>query len=530
MSGIILFCAIVIFFCIVTNKFSSKMGMPALLLFMLLGILFGEDGILKLSFDNYDLTAKLCTIALLFIIFYGGFCTKTIKDKMLNIQAGVLSSLGTVLTALITAAFCYWGLKMDFAESFLIGAILSSTDAASVFSILRSRKLNLKYNSASLLEIESGSNDPFAYMLTVLGIIILKGAQMGSIVPMFIAQIGYGVIFGILVALFGIFVFKKTKLIQEGSDTLFVVALALASYAIPDLIGGNGYLSVYITGIILGNSEIKNKINLIYFFDGVTALSQIIIFFLLGFLSTPSRIGEILVPGLLIVLFLSFVARPIAVGAIMLPFRAKLNQIAFVSMAGLRGAASIVFAIFAVAQATDLKYDLFHIVFFVSFISVAFQGSMLPWFAHKFNMIDEYSDVLKTFNDYQNESAITLSKTFITSEHPWCNKKLKEIKLDSKSLVLVIQRDGCKVAPKGDTQILENDMVLIGTTVTHSNSDIKLKEMEITKNHQWKNKYIKDIDFQDGFLIALIKRGGNSFVPNGDTKIIADDTIVFYNI
>ena len=240
MSGIILFCAIVIFFCIVTNKFSSKMGMPALLLFMLLGILFGEDGILKLSFDNYDLTAKLCTIALLFIIFYGGFCTKTIKDKMLNIQAGVLSSLGTVLTALITAAFCYWGLKMHFAESFLIGAILSSTDAASVFSILRSRKLNLKYNSASLLEIESGSNDPFAYMLTVLGIIILKGAQMGSIVPMFIAQIGYGVIFGILVALFGIFVFKKTKLIQEGSDTLFVVALALASYAIPDLIGGNG--------------------------------------------------------------------------------------------------------------------------------------------------------------------------------------------------------------------------------------------------------------------------------------------------
>ena len=127
-------------------------------------------------------------------------------------------------------------------------------------------------------------------------------------------------------------------------------------------------------------------------------------------------------------------------------------------------------------------------------------------------------------------SSITLSKTFITSEHPWCNKKLKEIKLDSKSLVLVIQRDGCKVAPKGDTQILENDMVLIGTTVTHSNSDIKLKEMEITKNHQWKNKYIKDIDFQDGFLIALIKRGGNSFVPNGDTKIIADDTIVFYNI
>lgn len=530
MSVLILFCAVVIFFCLITNKFSSKLGMPALLLFMLLGILFGEDGILKISYNNYDLTAKLCTVALLFIIFYGGFCTRNIKDKVLNFQSALLSSLGTVFTALLTTAFCYYFLKINFQESFLIGAILSSTDAASVFSILRSKKLNLKYNTASLLEIESGSNDPFAYMLTVLGLILLKGSGVESVFPMFIAQIGYGIIFGILIAKAGILIYKKTDLIQEGTDTLFVVALALASYAIPDLIGGNGFLSVYITGIILGNSEIKNKINLIYFFDGITQLSQIIIFFLLGFLSTPSRIYEIFVPSILIVLFLSFIARPIAISLIMLPFRAKLNQIAFVSLAGLRGAASIVFAIFAVAESADLKFDLFHIVFFVSFISVAFQGSLLPWFAQKLDMIDEYSDVLKTFNDYQNESAITLSKTLVTNSHPWRDKKLKDIKLDNKSLILVIQRQGCKIVPKGDIKILENDLVLIGTTVTHSTSDIKLKEMEITKNHQWKNKLIKEIDFQEGFLIALIKRAGNSFVPNGDTKIVTGDIIVFYNI
>ena len=153
MSVLILFCAVVIFFCLITNKFSSKLGMPALLLFMLLGILFGEDGILKISYNNYDLTAKLCTVALLFIIFYGGFCTRNIKDKVLNFQSALLSSLGTVFTALLTTAFCYYFLKINFQESFLIGAILSSTDAASVFSILRSKKLNLKYNTASLLEI-----------------------------------------------------------------------------------------------------------------------------------------------------------------------------------------------------------------------------------------------------------------------------------------------------------------------------------------------------------------------------------------
>lgn len=528
MSGIILFCSVVIFSCILTNKFSSKLGMPALLLFMLLGMLFGTDGILKLSFDDYDLTSKLCSVALLFIIFYGGFCTKKIENKILNLQAGLLSSAGTVLTALLTCVFCRFCLNMPFGESFLIGAILSSTDAASVFSILRSKKLNLKYNTAPLLEVESGSNDPFAYMLTVLGLVILKGANPSVILPMFLEQIGFGIVFGILTAIFGIFVFKKTRLIQEGSDTLFIVALALASYAIPDLIGGNGYLSVYLTGIILGNSSIKNKVNLLYFFDGLTGLCQIAIFFMLGFLSTPHKFFEIFTPTLLIILFLSFVARPLAVAFVMLPFRAKLNQIAFVSMAGLRGAASIVFAILVVSQSPVLKYDMFHIVFFVSFFSVAFQGSLLPFFARKFHMIDKFSNVLKTFNDYQKESAITLSKTFIGAEHPWVNKQLKDIKLDGNSLILVINRDGCKVAPKGDTVILQNDLVLLGTTVIHSTSDIKLREMEIGQDHEWKNRRIKEIDFQEGFLIALIKRADSSFVPNGDTKIAVGDIVVFY--
>lgn len=530
MSVVILFCAVVILSCVVTNKFSSKLGMPALLLFMLLGMFFGVDGPLGLSFDDYNLTFKLCSLGLLFIIFYGGFCTKKLDDKKLNLESALLSSFGTVFTALLTAGFCFYVLRFPFAESFLVGAILSSTDAASVFSILRSKKLNLKYNTASLLEIESGSNDPFAYMLTVLGLIILKGADIFETVPMFFAQTGYGVLFGILTALFGIFIFKKTRLIQEGNNTLFIVAIALISYAIPDLIGGNGYLSVYLTGIILGNSEIKNKLNLLYFFDGVTGLSQIAIFFMLGFLSTPTRISEIFIPTLLIVLFLSFVARPVAVSLIMLPFRAKLNQIAFVSMAGLRGAASIVFAIMAAASGGVLKYDLFHIVFFVSFTSVAFQGSLLPFFAKKLDMIDEFSDVLKTFNDYQKESAITLSKFLITNNHPWVNKQLKDIKLDNNSLILVIQREGCKIVPEGKTTLLKDDIVLLGTNVTYSNSDIKLREMEIDFNHKWRNKRLKEIDFQPGFLIALIKRAGNSFVPNGETKITAGDVVVFYMV
>ena len=173
MSVLILFCAIVILSCIVTNKFSNKLGIPALIFFMFLGVLFGSDGLLKISFDDYDLTSKLCSIGLMFIIFYGGFCTKKPENKI-TLQAALLSSLGTIITAFLCGAFCFYVLKIPFAESFLIGAVISSTDAASVFSILRSKRLNLKYNTAPLLEMESGSNDPFAYILTLLGIVLLQ--------------------------------------------------------------------------------------------------------------------------------------------------------------------------------------------------------------------------------------------------------------------------------------------------------------------------------------------------------------------
>ena len=388
MSIIILFCAIVIFSCIVTNKFSSKLGLPTLVFFMFLGVLFGSDGVFKISFDDYDLTSKLCSIGLLFIIFYGGFCTKKPENKEVGFQATLLSSLGTILTAGFVALFCFYVLKIPYIESFLIGAVISSTDAASVFSILRSKRLNLKYNTALLLEMESGSNDPFAYILTILGITFLQKGDIVSLAPLLFKQIFFGLAIGVLLAYFAILVFKKTRLLTEGTDTIFVVAVALASFAMPDLIGGNGYLSAYIIGIILGNSEIRNKINLIYFFDGITALFQVIIFFLIGFLSFPHKIPEILSPAIIITLFLTFIARPLAVSIVMLPFGAKMNQILFISSAGLRGAASIVFAILVVSQNSSFVYDLFHIVFVVALLSVALQGSALPYLAKKLDMID----------------------------------------------------------------------------------------------------------------------------------------------
>lgn len=530
MSVLILFCAIVIFSCIVTNKFSSKLGMPSLVFFMFLGALFGSDGILKISFEDYDLTAKLCSIGLLFIIFYGGFCTKKISDNKVNAQAILLSSLGTILTAGFCALFCFYVLNLSFIESFLIGAVISSTDAASVFSILRSRRLNLKYNTASLLEMESGSNDPFAYILTIVGITMLKGASTSLVLPLLFKQIFFGISLGALIAYGALFLLKRTRLLTEGTDTIFIVATALLSYSLTDLIQGNGYLSVYITGIILGNSQIKNKLNLMHFFDGITALCQVIIFFLIGFLSFPHKIPEILLPAILITLFLTFVARPLAVLITFFPFKIKWNQFLFVSSAGLRGAASIVFAILVVSESANLAYDLFHIVFVVALLSVSLQGSLLPLIAKKVDMIDRFTDVRKTFNDFQQESAIALNKIVIEEPHPWIGQSLKDINFNGKALILMITRKGKKVVPKGLTKIVENDEVLIGTTHTESDVDINLCETYIDEQHEWLDLKLKEINLPENHLIALIKRGEKYFVPNGSTKIKLKDTIVFYNI
>ena len=338
----------------------------------------------------------------------------------------------------------------------------------------------------------------------------------------------FGVLFGIIIAYGAIYIFKKTNILTEGTDTIFMVAIALASFSIPDLLGGNGYLSVYITGIILGNSEIRNKINLIYFFDGITALSQVIIFFLIGFLSFPHKVPEIIIPAVLITLFLSFVARPLAVSAIMLPFKAPWNQISFISWAGLRGAASIVFAIMVVAESSGLKYDLFHIVFVVALLSVAIQGSLLPVIAKRDKMIDRFADVRKTFNDYQQESAIALNKIEIKESHPWNGCMLKDINISDNALILVIDRNNKRIVPKGSTKLMTGDVVLMGTTFIKAQNDINLCETVIDEGHEWLNRKINTIDCPSNFLIALIKRDGESFVPHGQTEIKLGDTLVFY--
>lgn len=526
MNEILLLSAVVLLLCIACSGISQRLGVPALFIFILLGMLFGTDGLGKIPFDNYATAEKICSIALILIIFYGGFGTNWKAAKPVVGKAVLLSTFGVLVTAALTGLFCTLVLKMSLLEGLLIGAIISSTDAASVFSILRSKKLNLKYNTASLLEIESGSNDPFAYMLTILVLSFMGSSNKYPFFYLLFAQIVYGVVFGILFAYATLWVYKRLKFLTGGLDTIFMLAAVVMAYAVPTLLGGNGYLSVYLMGIILGNQNIKNKITLVHFFDGVTGLAQILIFFLLGLLSFPSQLPKVLLPSLVIVLFLSFLARPIAVAIFLTPAKASFKQQGVVNFGGLRGAASIVFAILAVTSGVEIQNDLFHIVFCVVLLSMAVQGTLLPIVSRKLEMVDDETNVLKTFNDYQEETKLQFIKLTISEGHVWENLRVSELHLPMEMRISMVMRDQKTVIPNGDIKLLSGDIAVLCAPEFEEGKGTNLGEEYLNTGHFWIGKKIAELELPKDTLIILIKRGEDTVVPNGETLLKEEDILV----
>lgn len=526
MTIAILLVSTVIFLCVLANKFSNKFGMPTLILFMFIGMLFGSDGIFKIHFDNFALTEMVCSIALVFIMFYGGFNLKWKLAKPIAVKAVLLSTAGVAVTAAITMLLCWGLLGMSLLESFLIGAVLSSTDAASVFSILRQKKLNLKDGTASLLEMESGSNDPMSYMLTVIAIGMIGIGSNESIGFAIFAQVFFGCLAGILFAFATVWILTKTRLVTDGLDTIFMISMVLFCFAVSGILGGNQYLSIYFMGIIVGNSRIKNKEILIPFFDGVTSLAQILIFFLLGLLTFPHKMPEIIPTALAVAVFITLLARPVAVFAILLPFQCSMKQCLLVSWAGLRGAASSVFAIMVVASGASISYDLFHIVFMVSLFSVSIQGTLLPMAAKRLEMVDDQLDVRKTFNDYQEESAITLMRMHIPKGHIWADKLIREIHIPTGSLAIMVKRGDETIITKGDTRLHAGDDVILSVPAYEAAEHEQLEEIQIDSNHSWCDKKIAELELPQNELIAMILRDNENLIPDGKTKIHAGDIVV----
>ena len=344
-DGILLFIGIIMIVAVFASKIMSRYGVPTLVIFMGLGMLLGSEGFGGIEFNDIYAARDIANVALMVIIFSGGFDTHWSSAKKSAKLSITLASVGVVLTALSVALFSTLALGFTILEGFLLGSIISSTDAASVFAILKAKRLNLKNELAPTLEMESGSNDPMAYLLTILALGLFQG-QGNQLFLTFILQIAVGLFVGLIVGKAATWFINRIHLTIDGLYIIIAIAVMIISYSLSTVLLGNGFLSVYLTGIILGNSRIVHKFPMIRFFDGLTNLMQMALFFTLGLLVFPSQVQSVLIPGLAVALFLTFFGRPIAVAIIMkLGFRRTWADTFFVSWVGFRGASSIVFAI-----------------------------------------------------------------------------------------------------------------------------------------------------------------------------------------
>lgn len=532
MIKLMIICALVLLMCITSTKILYKFGVPILFIFIVFGMLFGSDGIVGIHFNNYQLANKVSAIALVFIIFYGGFGTNWNIAKPVVVPSIFMSSLGVVITAGLTGLVCCLVFKTTLLEGLLIGAIVGSTDAASVFAILRSQRLNLKGSIASILEIESGSNDPIAYMLTVIILGAMSKGTYGNILSMVLNQIIVGVLVAVILAKLSVYLLRHAKFEIESFYPIGITAIAILSYSLSEYFSGNGYLSVYITGIIIGNSKIPHKKSIFEFFDGISWLMQIMLFFLLGLLAFPSRIPSVMIKCILISVFMILVARPVATFSILTWFKIPIKHKIFISWVGIRGAASIVFAIFAETYGVVINNDIFHIIFFIALFSVAAQGAVTPILAKKLELIDSEESVLKTFNDYKENKSTKLIEVTIDENNIIANKTIMDANIPDDILVVMIKRKGDVFVPNGSTEIMPGDiLVLCGNKFKFFNEykeekSTTLTEISISDKSNIVNKSIKEANLSKDILIVMIKRDGEILIPNGSTIILADDILV----
>lgn len=473
---ILLTLSILFFLSILAGKAGYKFGVPALLLFLAVGMIFGSDGV-GINFENIQIAQAVGSIALCIILFSGGMDTKIADIKPIIPQGVILATIGVLLTAIFTGIVVWYvlGLTMEsagvgFLTALLLAATMSSTDSASVFSILRSKGLNLKNNLKPMLELESGSNDPMAYVLTIT-LISLIGMDsepnywlaLGNL----FLQLIIGGVAGFFLGKLAVYTNNHLKIDNRSLYPILVFTFCIFIFSITYFIKGNGYLAVYIGGLVIGNSKFVHKRSSLNFFDGMAWMSQLLMFLTLGLLINPSELVPIMVPGLIISFVMIFITRPLSVFLCLSPFpKMGLKDKTFISWVGLRGAVPIIFAIMVLA--TDLPHSrlIFNIVFFCTLVSLIVQGTSLPLVAKWFGLAKE-PDQARELNDFDVEFSDEIKS--ITSEIKVTEKALMEgnllmdLKLPEKTIVVMVKRDGKYFVPNGKTSLYADDMMLVIT-------------------------------------------------------------------
>lgn len=470
MENILFLGSVLIFFSILMTKVSHKFGIPTLLIFLFLGMIFGSDG-LGLHFYSVEQAQFIGIIALSIILFTGGMDTKIKQIRPIMAQGLLLSTFGVVLTTFFTGLFVYFLFQLDFIPitltlptALLLAATMSSTDSASVFNLLRSQNMELKDNLRPMLELESGSNDPIAYMLTIVLIqyIVSPDTVSGCGVALqFTVQFLVGIGFGILCGFSMVKLMNYINLKNIMLYPLLLLVMVFITSTVTVYFNGNGYLAVYLAGIIFGNTKCRFRREITTFMDGFTWLFQIVMFLVLGLLVNPHEMWQVAVLGLVIGLFMMFVSRPVSVFLCLLPFR-KMSRKAklFISWVGLRGAVPIIFATYPMVAGVDYSNQLFNMVFFITLVSLVVQGMTISRTAIAFDLKDENASQEKVFDvELSDDINSVLREEYVHSDA--AGKTLAKLRMEKGTLVMLIKRDMKYIIPHGSTILLEGDKLLI---------------------------------------------------------------------
>ncbi|PZD76704.1 potassium/proton antiporter [Mesonia sp. K7] len=464
-ENIVLVGSLLLFISIIVGKTSYKFGVPTLLLFLAIGMLAGSDGIGGINFDNPKVAQFIGIVSLNFILFSGGLDTNWETVKPVLKEGIALSTLGVLLTAVSLGSFVWLVTDFTIYESMLLGSIVSSTDAAAVFSILRSKSLALKTNLRPTLELESGSNDPMAYVLTIafLTLVINQDQSVLSVIPLFFQQMVLGGIAGFAFGKLSKYIINKIKLDFEGLYPVLVIALMFITFAATDFFGGNGFLAIYICAVYLGNQDLIHKKTILKMFDGLAWLMQIVLFLTLGLLVFPSQIIPYLSIGLLISLFLIVIARPVGVFLSLVFFKMKLRRRFYISWVGLRGAVPIVFATYPLIAGIEKADIIFNIVFFISVTSILIQGTTLSIIAKGLNValpekVKKITEIDKLTLELPKSS---LREFEILPDFGAVNKRIVDLNFPKSAFIVMIKRGSEYIRPGGSTELKAKDILMV---------------------------------------------------------------------
>ena len=469
-ENLLLFMSMLVIAAVFVARAGSRVGAPSLLLFLILGMLAGPD-ILGMHFDNLELAESIGHFAMSVILFTAGLETSLAETKPVFWKGLALSTVGVMLTVAITgAALSLTGLPITIC--LLIAAILSSTDSASVFSVLRSKRLRLRENLGPMLELESGSNDPMALTMTVIlvavisdGSLVAKGpwAVVGHGALMMAVQIGVGLVIGLLVGYGAKWLLGKIQTSNFALAAILIISIAFFANGVASAFSGNGLLASYVTAIVIGNkATLQSRKDILKFFDGLTWLMQMIMFMMLGLLAHPSQMGHLILQALILFVFMVLVSRPLSVFISTLPFKGlSFRARTFVSWVGIKGAGPILFALYTMVSGVEYADDTFNIVFLISLFSLLLQGGSLGWMAKKLNVGYEEDPEVETFGMEIPEEMGMMRDHVVTEDDLMQGKTLRDLHLPHGIRVMMVKREGRFLVPHGSMPLEAGDHLVI---------------------------------------------------------------------